>query len=423
MKKCICLILSVIMLLTLCACGSNNGSETDSTTGMSQQNTPVTNQPGVVNDDTPDNKPAQPTAQAYTLSEYLSSGETIWFQMDADKGKDSKVIWIYVFEPDGTMYCTGVSYTLGELEQMDDTEIVEMAKQDYMNDVAIGHSHRHFVQMSKEEVIRSIFDIIYFAADPDVDMFTGEVTAKTKESITEGIKRNDHNLSSVYLVDEIIAHVDQIDLVTQSINGLASKMGQCSEFKIKDESDPLLKNCFDLAYFDALASFYVTCYEIPEDHYLRATIDYIASVGFEEELKAIETATAGLYDLAEEIYNDTVKRIEDSKALVQPGQYCLSIVSDSTGNNTLSMKLHYQYISDIATMETRIGSLTLDVIIPADVGGNTCETVVYDSIYGGYVVNDDVFYTRAVQGMELNLDQIGESDLPIDVKESESLFD
>ena len=419
MKKCICLVLSLIMLLTLCACGSNNGSETDSTTGMSQQNTPVTNPSGVVDDDTPDNKPAQPTAKAYTLSEYLATGETIWFQMDANEGKDSEVQQIYVFEPDGTMFHTGVSYTLGELEQMDDAEIVDMVKQDYISDVAIGNSNWSFVNLDKEQVISNIFFTIRGIAEPILDISTGEITAKTKETIIDFIETNAQNLGSVYLAEEMVARADQIALIIQPIDALASMMGQRSEFK----SDDYSSSFFDSSYFRSLAWYYVTNEELPEDHVLHTTIDYIASVGFEKELKAIETATAGLYDLAEEIYNNTVKRFEDSKTLVQPGQYRLSIVSDSTGNNTLSMKLHYQYVSDFATMETRTRDLTLDVMIPVDVGGNTCDTVVYDSIYGGYCSYDNLFYTRAVAGMELNLDQIGKSDLPIDVKDSEALFD
>jgi len=59
---------------------------------------------------------------------------------------------------------------------------------------------------------------------------------------------------------------------------------------------------------------------------------------------------------------------------------------------------------------------------PAGAAVTNCENVVYDSSYGGFTTNDGAFFTRIDSSCNFVLEQIGESELPIDV-EPEALFD
>ena len=426
MKRIICLILSLILLLSLCACGGQNDPEN------TDASNPVQSSSG---DETPtspadDYKPVRPSAKAYTLSEYLSKGESIWYVLDSAKGKDSKVLKILVLEPDGSMYISYLGKTLGELEQMEDSEIAEAIKQKYIDEAAIGLAHRDFSQYTKEEAMRIIAGNICGLAEPRIN--DNESTnvykhyVKTKESIVQSIEDfdKDHYFSSDYVVEELIARVDKILAIAKPIDELAAKMLGRPEFEEQHYGIPYP----DDNYFRALSNYYVTLDTESEGYiYLAKRIESIRNAGFDVELKAIENATKDLAKFVEEIYETVAKRIESDKALVQPGQYRLSIVSDSTGNRTESMKLHYQYTTDFARKNVSTISVKLDVSIPIDVGGNTCGMVVYDSVYGGYSVKGytsktNGLYTRAVEGMELNLDQIGKSKLPIDVKDVEARF-
>lgn len=114
-QKLAIIILCFSMLLSLCACGGGTNEET-------LRNEPVSN---------------RVTSTEYTLSEYLAMGETIWYQMGEYEGKNSEVDRIFVLEPDGSMYIADrVKHTLGELEQMEDADIVEMVKAVYVEEVA-----------------------------------------------------------------------------------------------------------------------------------------------------------------------------------------------------------------------------------------------------------------------------------------------
>lgn len=52
----------------------------------------------------------------YSLSEYISKGETIWFLTNG-YGKDNKIKQIFVFEPNGTLYYCNCDWKIGEAEQ------------------------------------------------------------------------------------------------------------------------------------------------------------------------------------------------------------------------------------------------------------------------------------------------------------------
>ena len=109
----------IIMCLSLllCACGttnsnSNNNANNNSTNNESPNNNSV------------DNK------SEFTLGEYLSNGERIWFLANG-YGKDNEIDKIYVFEPNGTVYYCDSDWKLGEAEQKEDSEIIAHVKQEY----------------------------------------------------------------------------------------------------------------------------------------------------------------------------------------------------------------------------------------------------------------------------------------------------
>ncbi|MBQ3030574.1 MAG: hypothetical protein IJD24_05055 [Agathobacter sp.] len=70
----------------------------------------------------------------YSLSEYLNSGETIWYQVDGT-GKDAKVKCIYVLNKEGAMYYCKSDWSIGEAEQMEDEAIISFVKDTYSKNV------------------------------------------------------------------------------------------------------------------------------------------------------------------------------------------------------------------------------------------------------------------------------------------------
>lgn len=106
--------------LLLCGCGNTN-SNNNANNG--------TNNNGSTNNETTNNN-SENTKNEFSLSEYLFSGETIWFVADG-YGKDNEIDTIYVFEPNGTVYYCDSNWKIGEAEQKEDSEIISYVKQEY----------------------------------------------------------------------------------------------------------------------------------------------------------------------------------------------------------------------------------------------------------------------------------------------------
>ena len=120
-KKILSLFIVATMLagvFTGCASDTSGNSESSETSENSASNTDV------------DKKEPIKVKEEYSLSEYLSSGETIWYLTNRT-GKDADIGVIYVMEADGSMYYTKSDYTLGEVEQMEDAEIISEVKKAY----------------------------------------------------------------------------------------------------------------------------------------------------------------------------------------------------------------------------------------------------------------------------------------------------
>lgn len=75
------------------------------------------------------------TAEGVTLSNWLGEGESIWYVTEtpvSQLGKDTQVETLLLLEADGTAYAGNAGgKTLGELAQMDEADIVQLAQDAY----------------------------------------------------------------------------------------------------------------------------------------------------------------------------------------------------------------------------------------------------------------------------------------------------
>ena len=142
LTKLMSLTLALATTLTLTACGGGAGSDAGSGSSAS-----VSEDQSILSPDLSESAGDQvsdsdgdtsPQAQSITLSQLLSSGETILYQVtgsydyDLERpvlGDDCTVKVILVTEPDGSFYQMNPDIHLNELSQMSDEEIVEMVKE------------------------------------------------------------------------------------------------------------------------------------------------------------------------------------------------------------------------------------------------------------------------------------------------------
>lgn len=119
--------------------------------------------------------------------------------------------------------------------------------------------------------------------------------------------------------------------------------------------------------------------------------------------------------MVKESYMDLFKETGEDLELMR---YKLAIVTESTGRYTKSVMLAMEIGGIITEME-----LTYEYPVQKgdDVTSN-CNTIVYDSLYGGYRSDGVYFYTRVDSKAHFMLDQMGSSGLPYDVN-PESLFE
>ena len=166
---------------------------------------------------------------------------------------------------------------------------------------------------------------------------------------------------------------------------------------------------------------YWTCYDIVGKVLFMDWYDaeFVKAQDIETEVDALRELIPGIRAAAERIYETVATRIEDSRSDVAPGEYRLSLRTDSTGNNTAHEQIHVSRPDG-----SLFYGLKLSYLYPAGSNNGNCTTVVYDSLYGGYIYLDDsYFFTRVSDNIHFTLDAVGTYDLSIDVKDYESLFD
>ena len=103
----------------------------------------------------------------------------------------------------------------------------------------------------------------------------------------------------------------------------------------------------------------------------------------------------------------------------EPGQYRVAIMTDKTGNQT--EKLMFAYSLPVYNSDPGTGWFELFEIKPNQEGHTNCENVIYDSTYGGFKATSGALYTRIDSSYNFVLEQLGETDLPVD-KAAEELF-
>ena len=112
MKKLTLILLTLSLLLSGCGNSQNNNSDN------SENKNPNNSNNNFVEKD------------EYSLSEYISKGETIWFLTDG-YGKDDKIKQIFVFDANGNLYYCDCDWKIGEAEPKEDSEIIAYVKQEY----------------------------------------------------------------------------------------------------------------------------------------------------------------------------------------------------------------------------------------------------------------------------------------------------
>lgn len=409
MKKIVCIILCLATLLSLAACGGEKSKDTNapvqSNDGAYEPGDEQTGESSSIGED---------TSSEYTLSEYLATGETIWFCLRGGSGKDANIEQVYVLEPDGTMYfghCEGCE-TLGDYEKMEDADIVAGVKEYWANepfrmlfeDYEEGTTLETIVKDQILGEIKSIIEPTYadMVAKPE------EITAKSADEIrTELQGKYVAETWLGHMSEALLPHCDTLAQMSEALAALSEAMLQHSEF-LYDAPYEAHDNCLEYSYCNSVLEYYVCGRQ-----YQYETVQYIASVGLETEVKALETAATNFSTMVEEVCN----AVMEAKGQLAPDQYRLCIESDSTGNNTKSMKLYYT--------DVKMGTQTYIYSLKLNLGNSPLLNMqVYDSFYADYSANDDMFrfVTRVPEGTKLFLDKIGECDLPVDVEDYESLF-
>lgn len=323
----------------------------------------------------------------YSLSEYLSSGETIWFLTDGLE-KDADVNEIYVLEADGTMYYCDMygdyadDWSLGDVEQMEDSEIVSYVKAKYEEDILKDINRRMEMYSSNS----SNFDY--------------KVSTKYAPMIRCTILFNiiaDEKLVS-YIIGEGFAKdvFRELDGVTEGCK-LYEFAKECYQKSIQISPD--YRNLYEFVQSLMENS------EIYAKKYLEWAISYIRT------------------------------ELEPYKNNIKPAQYKLALTSDGTGNNTENEFFVFQESVPLSghydTDEYCYCSVTeweLSYIYPYESSeGETNCANIYDSWYGGYKVEDDhnneyFLLTRMSEPKIFNLDPIGTDNISVDI-DIDTMFD
>lgn len=399
-KKAISLILCTALLLS--GCGSSQSTSSQSTSSQSTSSGSIM-----------DGK------DGYTLSEYLSSGETIWYLVDDSVGKDADIDTIYVLNSDGTMYYADSDLTLGEAEQMEDKEIAAMVKADYEENVrsSVGSLIKNREEGFLNEAYFKASNLPYQSY-----LFWKYVVEKYIDTIQNGGSQED-------FIDSFNGEID-------SFNGEDEKELLSlweEEYGIEYILIEYMK-VIDAEYKEHLFSAenilkYLDTNKLASDDYSISDVTSDAITRVEEEFE--ENTQKFIADYQDDL--DSIKKaLEEYQNDIKPTQYQLSVITDSTGNNTECEVLVYQEgvpltVSDGEGLYKDVRWFELNRIAPTeDIDGTLGNCYpIYDSWYGMYGYNgyDKYFCTRVSSNTEFKLDEVGTENVTIDVEDKKTLFD
>lgn len=368
------IILCLAMLLALCGCGSKDEPTTHEV-DMGGYTVEI-------------------KSQDYTLSEYISTGETIWYQLDENEGKDSDVKKIFVINPDGTLYYMDkVSQTLGELERMEDADIAAMVKEKYQSMVLVN---KVGCDPGNEERVKEWVQAVLFGNAMPLDVLYEDV------DLDRLIERGYFEEQPV-LRAALEAEREGVNSVFEAA-GKLDMNGECVE--VPDLLQMVLQDSLKEA-------------EICE--VLREELVYLPEI--DSVIEQVHQIFRLLPDVVDAVSVHIFSQAEEIRKNMQPVPYRMAITTDASGNHTASILFAYQKVSG-SGMTIDDFNLYYQYPITSSEGITTnCTTVVYDSIYGGFSDDGDLFYTRINKNAHFILEAVGGSDLPIDVKDVKSLFD
>lgn len=385
------MILAAVMLLALAACG-NSGKSTGGSPSDAATFNPAGPSFSAGSAATP-----EPTPEPdYRLSKVLSAGQTIWFEVEKPgKGKDAEVERIYVFEPDGTVVDSsllsdenGHHYTLGQMEQMEDAEIIALARESY--EALVTYSIDHIIMDQDDfNLFSDLCMGIYQQA---------EGRMPTKAELLE-------MLGYYWYKDQRITDVmaqEVSDAIDQCWPEFAASYAVPSD-SVKDMQKML----------DAYTSYCWSAGGGPVISLSEYLSDFVTSS--QERLELAQTAYDALMDLSKAVRSvllDVDPELAEARNNIQPIQYKLAITTDSTGNNTKSMVLAFYNPNpshDFPISSKTVSPLTIDGI------------QVYDSYYSGYQLAYSCLLCRTDRNVSFQLDGLDGSDLPVDVS-AEDLF-
>ena len=386
MKRAISIFLAALMALSLVACGGKDEGVTTHKETFA------------------DGTSVEWKSADRALSEYLASGQTIWYLIDSDGalGRESNVDYVYVMEPDGTMVFADPDMNLGQLSQMSDEDIIALVQTAYVEDV----TERLAGDTQGEESA---------AEEPAVDGGLAFDLALNGHLITDEETFNDWFLNGEPGTGaEWSAFTAAYDTFAQLHQSVESIYGA------QWDLEHLVSRLDDNRNYEPYISDYAQSTGISESD-LRNLLDQVGAAmdAVENTLNARAEEEAAIYAAA----------LEKVLADIPTAQYKLSITTDATGNNTSFEVLAYQYPWEIdnGELQLRTDTWQLNYIYPIldedGVTGN-CGTVVYDSLYGGYNAGksyDHYFYTRVSSNLHFQLDEAGTQGIPMDV-DAESLF-
>lgn len=409
--KLMSVILCLLLLFSLCACGENP-TETGSANGAksSEVGKPVSSQ---------NSSPAEDNhgGQTYSLSEYLQSGESIWYQIDTEDGfgKDADVEAAYLFEPDGTFYYASNlnlddGQSPGKVEQLEDSEIIERIKANHAKKKAkrIEECETQFENKAKSKIKYPIMD--FFSNTIDSALYDMEDFDSFSDTVSSILNDPNQNMNDFDFPDfsPVVAELESFYEKYKYVDYLTEEDRQTLSDSIRLYS-----------VYVVLQNMGVTA---QDERLMRDTL--------------YDQFCATISSLTDKIYAAMMENIEPDPMWEdpeQPYEYKLTLTTDSTGNNTSTEDI-LMLVKSKYHFAIGVERLNLIPISPyADEEGKigNCNLIVYDSRYGGYIISseddpNELFVTRTASNINFTLDEASKADLPLDISESsqaEALFE
>ena len=411
-NRMLALALAAAMTLSLTACGGSGQSKNEN------DNDVVNTEPVVSQNVVETAAPLE-----YKLSSLLASGRTIWYDANPRGGKDAVVDRIYVFEQDGTAILShaprkenGSYYTLGELEQMEEDDIVAIVQKGYpqyvnekLDQVVTLITDVQEKQLSDYDFFRQLLSNLVLSYDSRADFELGYLNGLDDERYGVGFFGIFPDFKDTFstMTDQ---YWDVFHTETEEAMEVARELVGDMYEVWSLVSSGCQAYCIDEL---SICEFVVRNRKVSED--VALAVETIVNAGTEffralqdyclNELSALEAGIAA------------------NRVAPQPSQYRLGIQTDSSGNRTEKMILAINTVLDLNISGTGKNNITYRTLTPFYGAGAHSGVEVYDSFYGGYT-DSNIYYLlmKLDHDQQFKLDQVGTAGIPVDVN-PHNLFD